>query len=204
MSSDPHHNITFYIGSFSTNTDTYLPISVLETYFHSPSNKNYSIIKEDHIKYDHITLSHKTIQIDFIQIISLDKVNSICNYADCYFIFIDLTNANSKDNLKEIFSYFEWHCSFDKKIYVLGIHSNQTDTQNDNIESKIKVMIASKHKMKIKYFQMHIDNTSQTESLLNNLIDEEIKRKLQKLKERECEDKIDKYDGMSRSFCEII
>jgi hypothetical protein len=201
MSSDSHHNIVFCIGSFSTNTDTYPPISVLKPYFQSSSNKNYSLIKEDHIKYNHITSSRKTIQIDFIQIISLDKVNHICNCADCYFIFIDLTNVNSKDNLKEIFSYFEWHCSFDKKIFVLGIHTKQTDNK---IENKIKVMIASKHKMKIKYFQLHIENTSQTETLLNNLIDEEIQKKLQKLKKQECEDNIDKYDDMSRSICEII
>ena len=65
-------------------------------------------------------------------------------------------------------------------------------------------MIASKHKMKIKYFQIHIDDTSQMETLLNNLIDEEIQKKLQKLKKQECEDNIDKYDDMSRSICEII
>ena len=161
-------------------------------------------MKEDHIKCDHITLSRKTIQINFIQIISLEKVNHICNCADCYFVFIDLTSVNSEGNLKEIFSYFEWHCSLDKTIYVLGILTKQTEIQDNKIENKIKTMINSKHKMKIKYFQIQIDNASQTEAIVNDIIDKEVQVKLRRLKEKECQYDIDKFDDASKSICGII
>lgn len=200
MSSSPN-NLVFRIGSFSTNPSQYSPISILDSYFQSSSNKNFSQIKEDHIDYDHTTSSRKDIHINFIQIISLDKVNRICNCADCFVVFIDLTSAESRDNLKEIFSYFEWHCSLEKKIYVIGVYSSEDAVQEDLAENKVKDMLAEQEKMKTEYFQIQMGNEKQIENVVNGLTDEAVKMKLKKMKDSDSEN--NGFDDLSGSKCEI-
>ena len=201
MSNPPPNNIVFRIGAFSTNPPTHSPISLLESYFQSSSNKNYSEVKEDHIDYDHTTLSHKTIRINFIQIISLDKVNRICNCADCFIIFIDLTSSKSKENLNEIFNYLDWHCSLDNKIYVIGIYTQPEEIKDDMLESNIKETFAAQEKLKTEYFQIALQDTTQMETVMNNLTNEASKVKLSKMKDRDDNNLI---QDMSKSMCEII
>ena len=54
---------------------------------------------------------------------------------NCYIIFVDLENEESKTQIKSILEYAEKHCEISKKIYVLGIY---TQEKNDKKLRKVK------------------------------------------------------------------
>ena len=128
-------------------------------------------------------------------------MNRICNCADCFIIFIDLTSSKSKENLNEIFNYLDWHCSLDNKIYVIGIYTQPEEIKDDMLESNIKEMFAAQEKLKTEYFQIALQDTTQMETVMNNLTNEAAKVKLSKMKDRDDNNLI---QDMSNSMCEII
>ena len=111
----------FRVGAFSTNFDTFSPITIIRQFFVSTVCKNISYIKDNHVEFEHVLEESTEIHTNFIAISNLEKSYNVCSCADCFIIFVDLELKESMDKLEQIVNYIKLKCNEDKKVYVLGI-----------------------------------------------------------------------------------
>ena len=154
---------TIQIVAFTTNTDS--------SQFSSP----YEIIKIFLKYHDHILLKQrKGLALAFK--ISLPKAKSdthimICSVLDllreyngikdvnCYLLFIDLENRDSKNQLNLIIQYILKHCNLSKKIYIIGLYNNYLENSQKNIdETEIKEIMKDKGINKFIFKEMNLED----------------------------------------------
>ena len=137
---------TIQIVAFSTITDS--------TQIASP----YEIIKM-YLKYhDHVLLKKKdglaiafkttlpnsslTTKIMICSALDLSREYNGIKDVNCYLLFVDLENKDSKNQLNLIIEYFLKYCNLLKKLYIIGIYSSYVENFKKSIdENQIKVMM---------------------------------------------------------------
>ena len=155
---------TIQIVAFTTNFDP--------NQFSSP----YEIIKIFLKYHDHILLkqrnglalafkttlpkSKKETQIMICSVYDLFREYNGIKEVNCYLLFVDLENKDSKNQLDLIIKYFLKYCSLSKKIYIIGIYNSDSENIQKYIsEQEIKEIFENSNIMKIIYKEMNIEDT---------------------------------------------
>ena len=155
---------TIQIVAFTTNFDP--------NQFSSP----YEIIKIFLKYHDHILLkqknglalafkttlpkSKKETQIMICSVYDLYREYNGIKEVNCYLLFVDLENKDSKNQLDLIIKYFLKYCSLSKKIYIIGIYNSDSENIQKYIsEQEIKEIFENSNIMKIMYKEMNIEDT---------------------------------------------
>jgi uncharacterized lipoprotein YehR (DUF1307 family) len=155
---------TIQIVAFTTNFDP--------NQFSSP----YEIIKIFLKYHDHILLkqknglalafkttlpkSKKETQIMICSVYDLFREYNGIKEVNCYLLFVDLENKDSKNQLDLIIKYFLKYCSLSKKIYIIGIYNSDSENIQKYIsEQEIKEIFENSNIMKIMYKEMNIEDT---------------------------------------------
>ena len=155
---------TIQIVAFTTNIDS--------SQFSSP----FEIIKIFLKYHDHILLkqrnglalafkttlpkSKKETQIMICSVYDLFREYNGIKEVNCYLLFVDLENKDSKNQLDLIIKYFLKYCSLSKKIYIIGIYNSDSENIQKYIsEQEIKEIFENSNIMKIMYKEMNIEDT---------------------------------------------
>lgn len=193
-------NTIFRICGFSTHNESFSPISIMKQFFNSTICKNISQIKENHIEFDHTLKDNTSCHITFVEIVDLDKTTSYSNFADTLIIFIDLEKEKIIEKLEEIIFYIKENFNLSKKIYLLGLYTQNNKSQKNLTEEAITEYLDT---TQIIYDYLEIDSDS-NEDLVNFfdfITQEAIEEKAkQKSKERD----LPEYDmSKSKGICII-
>ena len=167
---------TIQIVAFSTNVDS------------SQIQSPYEIIKE-FLKYqDHILLKKKdglaiaftttlpnstiTTKIMICSALDLSREYNAIKDVNCYLLFVDLENKDSKNQLNLIIEYFLKYCNLLKKIYIIGIYSSYVENLKKNIDEKqIKDIMNEAKINKYIYKEMDVeDNKKVSDTILEILV----------------------------------
>ena len=166
---------TIQIVAFSTNIDS------------SQIQSPYEIIKM-YLKYhDHTLLKKKdglaiaftaklpnssvTTKIMICSALDLSREYNGIKDVNCYLLFVDLENKDSKNQLNLIIEYFLKNCNLLKKIYIIGIYSSYVENFKKSIEEKqIKDMMNDAKINKYSYKELDVeDNNKVSDTILEIL-----------------------------------
>ena len=91
---------------------------------------------------------------------------------NCYLLFVDLENKDSKNQLNLIIEYFLKNCNLLKKIYIIGIYSSYVENLKKSIDEKqIKDMMNDAKINKYSYKELDVeDNNKVSEAILKILV----------------------------------
>ena len=154
---------TIQIVAFTTNINT--------SQFSSP----YEFIKTFLKYHDHVLLKQRVgLALAFKAALPKSKSDTkimICSVLDllreyngikevnCYLIFIDLENKDSKNQLNLILKYYLKYCNLTKKIYIIGLYNGYVEHLKKNIDEKeIKNIIEEANINKYIYKEMNIED----------------------------------------------
>ena len=166
---------TIQIVAFSTNIDS------------SQIQSPYEIIKM-YLKYhDHTLLKKKdglaiaftaklpnsslTTKIMICSALDLSREYNGIKDVNCYLLFVDLENKDSKNQLNLIIEYFLKYCNLLKKIYIIGIYSSYVENFKKSIdERQIIVMMNDAKINKYSYKELDVeDNNKVSDTILEIL-----------------------------------
>ena len=167
---------TIQIVAFSTNVDS------------SQIQSPYEIIKM-YLKYhDHTLLKKKdglalafTAKLPNSSIITKIMICSALDLSreynglkdvNCYLLFVDLENKDSKNQLNLIIEYFLKNCNLLKKLYIIGIYSSYVENFKKSIDEKqIKEMMNEAKINKFSYKELDVeDNNKVSDTILEILV----------------------------------
>ena len=154
---------TIQIVAFTTNINT--------SQFSSP----YEFIKTFLKYHDHVLLKQRVgLALAFKAALPKSKSDTkimICSVLDllreyngikevnCYLIFIDLENKDSKNQLNLILKYYLKYCNLTKKIYIIRLYNGYVEHLKKNIDEKeIKNIIEEANINKYIYKEMNIED----------------------------------------------
>ena len=167
---------TIQIVAFSSNVDS------------SQIQSPYEIIKEFLKYHDHILLKKKdglaiafttklpnsnlTTKIMICSALDLSREYNGIKDVNCYLLFVDLENKDSKNQLNLIIEYFLKYCNLLKKIYIIGIYSSYTENLKKSMDEKqIKDMMNFAKINKYSYKELDVeDNNKVSEAILEILV----------------------------------
>ena len=167
---------TIQIVAFSTNIDS------------SQIQSPYEIIKM-YLKYhDHTLLKERdglaiaftaklpnssiTTKIMICSALDLSREYNGIKDVNCYLLFVDLENKDSKNQLNLIIEYFLKNCNLLKKIYIIGIYSSYVENFKKSIDEKqIKDMMNDAKINKYSYKELDVeDNNKVSDTILEILV----------------------------------
>ena len=129
------------IVAFSTNESRHTPNDIISIFLEQNSH---SIIKKNSQTLAFSTVlsnSTESIKIMICSILNLSRQYQGINDVNCYLLFIDLENEDSKDKFESIINYARNFCDLNKKTFVLGmISGNNEETKYMNKEQIINIL----------------------------------------------------------------
>ena len=184
------------IVSFSTNDTNYTPIDILQIlldqYTHTVVKKSRHAIAFMMALPDSI----KQTKIMMCSVLNLTKEYTGITDVNCYLVFIDLKNENSKENFNLIISYLKDYCDLGKKIFVLGIVNKDNDIKQIISEKDI-INIMDSGNFIYEYIEIDLEKTKEVaDSLLNIFI--------KCSKEESIEDNKIEKDGKQAHSCNVF
>ena len=117
------------IVAFSTNENEHNPNDLLNIYL---ENNNHLIIKKTSLATAFTTTlpkNSKQTKIMVCSVLNLSKEYTGINDVNCYLLFIDLEQEDSKSKLEIILNYAKENCNFEKKMYVFGMVTKKNSKQ---------------------------------------------------------------------------
>ena len=109
------------IVAFSTNKEHNNPNDIINIYL---EQNNHLILKKNKnaIAFSTtISNSQKNKKIMVCSVLNLEREYTGITDVNCYLIFIDLENEESKNKFESIISYFKDYCDLGKKTFVFGM-----------------------------------------------------------------------------------
>ena len=128
------------IVAFSTNENEHNPNDLLNIYL---ENNNHLIIKKTSLATAFTTTlpkNSKQTKIMVCSVLNLSKEYTGINDVNCYLLFIDLEQEDSKSKLEIILNYAKENCNFEKKMYVFGMVTEKNSKQyisKEDIENSL-------------------------------------------------------------------
>lgn len=160
---------TIQIVSFSTNNTNCNPNDIfnilLEQYTHTIVKKSRHIITFTLVLPDTV----QTTKVMMCSVLNLNREYRGITDVNCYLIFIDLQNENSKDSFDSILSYAQNYCDLNKKIYVLGIFNKENDTKQKISKGDIKKIMDS-GKLNYEYIEINLVKKEEVADTLLNIL----------------------------------
>ena len=184
------------IVAFPTSDTNFTPNDIinilLKQYKHAIINKSRHAIEFT------LTLpnSVKTTKIMICSISDLTREYSGITDVNCYLIFIDLQNENSKESLDLIISFSQNYCDLTKKIYIFGVINEEKEAKQIICEGDIKKVMDSSN-FNYEYIRINLIKTNEVaDSILNLFIDCSLESSIQ-------ESTINKMDDKAHS-CNVF
>ena len=131
----------FQIVAFSTNESRHTPNDIINIFLEQHSH---SIIKKTSQTLAFSTVlsnSPESIKIMICSVLNLTKQYNGITEVNCYLLFIDLENEESKYKIESIINYAKNFCDLNKKIFALGmISGNNEEIKYINKEQIINIL----------------------------------------------------------------
>ena len=90
---------------------------------------------------------------------------------NCYLLFVDLENKDSKNQLNLIIEYFLKYCNLLKKIYIIGIYSSYVENLKKNIDEKqIKDIMNEAKINKYIYKEMDVEDNKKVSDIILEIL----------------------------------
>ena len=155
------------IVAFSTNESNQTPNDILQIlldqYTHTIIKKSRHAIALTLVLPDSINST----KIMMCSVLNLTREYTGITDVNCYFIFIDLQNDNSKENFDLIISYFKDYCDLTKKIFIIGFINKDNNTKHIISKEEVKRVMDSGN-LNYEYFELNLNKTKEvSDSLLN-------------------------------------
>ena len=197
-------SFNFNMVCFTTNSDRFRPLSIMEKYI---SNSGYNNIKpkKDNNLLFYYKLENNQYKNNKILILTHEILNyeeekyDICNLCDSYLIIIDLEKDDTYDKLDVIINFMKNICDLEKSIFVLGVYVDAKNTKKELDEENI-IDYLDGHKLIYEYVESNIDSIKDLVKTIDFIIKEGIKKIERKIKEL---DKNAKIESESKSKCII-
>jgi hypothetical protein len=148
-------NETIQIVAFSTSSKAFTPNDIinilLEQYTHNIINQSRHAIAFN-LNFPN---SVKSTKIMMCSILDLTREYTGITDVNCYLIFVDLQNENSKESLDLIISFSQNYCDLNKKVYTFGVINEKKDAKQIMGEGDIKNIMDSSN-MNYEYIQINL------------------------------------------------
>lgn len=192
MSANPQ---VIRMASFSTNFESFSPISIIRQFFMSTSCKNITYIKDNHVEYEYILKDSKTLHVNFIEISNLEKNYNICSCADCFVVLVDLEFQESIAKIEQTLNYIKEKCAQERKIYCVGIYNDKDKIPEELKENNIKKIFINSNII-YDYCYFKLDSTVDIVKIFDEITQETYENKIQNLQNSQ-------RDDISNSGCNI-
>ena len=167
---------TIQIVAFSTNVDSsqiQSPFEIIKMYL---KYHDHTLLK----KKDGLALAFTaklpnspiTTKIMICSALDLSREYNGIKDVNCYILFVDLENKDSKNQLNLIIEYFLKKCNLLKKIYIIGIYSSYVENFKKNIDEKQIIDMMNDAKInKYCYKELDVeDNNKVSDTILEILV----------------------------------
>ena len=132
----------FHTACFSTNSDNFNFTSIIKQYLLTANCSDINYLNDNHIEFKNkISLENEgqiNVHNSYYEISSFSKINSICNNAECFIIFLDLEFNESLIELNKILKHIQGPISQNKKIFLIKIYTNESNIKRNFDEESIK------------------------------------------------------------------
>ena len=202
MSKSP---IIFNMVCFTTNNNTFCPLTVMRKFLINSGNNNKPEIKNNNLNFD-FQLENKKYKISKIlisicQILNFEGGNfDLCSFADSYLIIIDLEKDRTYEQLDIIISFMKNYCDLDKMVFVMGVYNNAKNIKKELAEENIIEYLDEK-KLTYEYVESNSESSQDLVKTIDFILKEGIKKVENKIIENSNNSK---FDSESKSKCFIF
>ena len=161
MDEDEEKSPKIQLIAFTTNEKSPSPNELIDKYLEKNSHfiikKNKQLVAFSSV----LPEQKKPTKIMICTLIDLNMEYEGINEVNCYIIVIDLQKETSKEKYSEIISYIQKFCDLSKKIYLLGVKSDENeDNKVKMTEEEIDQLVKTLN-VEYEYFELNIDNTEE-------------------------------------------
>lgn len=202
MSKSP---IIFNMVCFTTNNNTFCPLTVMRKFLINSGNNNKPEIKNNNLNFD-FQLENKKYKISKIlisihQILNFEGGNfDLCSFADSYLIIIDLEKDRTYEQLDIIISFMNNYCDLEKMVFVMGVYNNAKNIKKELAEENIIEYLDEK-KLTYEYVESNSESSQDLVKTIDFILKEGIKKVENKIIENSNNSK---FDSQSKSKCFIF
>lgn len=202
MSKSP---IIFNMVCFTTNNNTFCPLTVMRKFLINSGNNNKPEIKNNNLNFD-FQLENKKYKISKIlisiyQILNFEGGNfDLCSFADSYLIIIDLEKDRTYEQLDIIISFMNNYCDLEKMVFVMGVYNNAKNIKKELAEENIIEYLDEK-KLTYEYVESNSESSQDLVKTIDFILKEGIKKVENKIIENSNNSK---FDSESKSKCFIF
>lgn len=202
MSKSP---IIFNMVCFTTNNNTFCPLTIMRKFLINSGNNNKPEIKNNNLNFD-FQLENKKYKISKIlisiyQILNFEGGNfDLCSFADSYLIIIDLEKDRTYEQLDIIISFMNNYCDLEKMVFVMGVYNNAKNIKKELAEENIIEYLDEK-KLTYEYVESNSESSQDLVKTIDFILKEGIKKVENKIIENANNSK---FDSESKSKCFIF
>ena len=92
------------------------------------------------------------------------------NEVNCYLIVIDIQKETSKQKYSEIISYIQKFCDLSKKIFLLGVKSDENTDNKVKLTEEEIVQVVETLNVDYDYFQLNIDSADEVSNKIIEIL----------------------------------
>ena len=156
--------------AFSTNDSRHTPNDIISIFL---DQHNHNIIQKSNKVLAFsimLPISKEIKKIMICSILNITVEYTGINEVNCYLLFIDLENENSKMKFDSIMNYFKDFCELSKKVYVLGMVSGYAE-EVKYIQKEYIIKKLDKIKIHYEYQEINLNNIKEiSDSIMNILV----------------------------------
>ena len=135
-------SLAFNILGFSTNSDTFTPLKIIEKFISNSEYSDEKTKKENSLhfyyKLENDQYKPKKLLITITQILNCEQGHfDFLSFADLYLIIFDLEREDAYEKLDIIITFIKNFCDSQKTIYILGIYTDGNNTKNNLCQEDI-------------------------------------------------------------------
>ena len=161
MEEDEEKSPKIQIIAFTTNEKNPSPNDLIDKYLEKNSHfiikKNKQLVAFSSVLQE----QKKPTKIMICTLLDLNMEYEGINEVNCYIIVIDLQKETSKQKYSEIISYIQKFCDLSKKIYLLGVKSDENEDNKTKLTEEEIDQVVQTLNVDYEYLELNIDNTAQ-------------------------------------------
>ena len=159
MEEDEEKSPKIQLIAFTTSEKNPSPNELIEKYLEKNSHfiikKNKQLVAFSSV----LPQQKKPTKIMICTLLDLNMEYEGINEVNCYIIVIDLQKETSKQKFHEIISYIQKFCDLSKKIYLLGVKSDESEDNKVKLSEEELDQVVQTLNVEYEYFELNIDNT---------------------------------------------
>ena len=170
MEEDEEKSPKIQLIAFTTSEKNPSPNELMEKYLEK--NSHYIIKKNKQLVAFSSVLPEqkKPTKIMICTLLDLNMEYEGINEVNCYIIVIDVQKETSKQKYSEIISYIQKFCDLSKKIYLLGVKSNEKEDNKIKLTEEEIVQIVEPLNVEYEYYEIDIDNAVEVSDKITEIL----------------------------------